>query len=107
MTPSPWSFSWEPLFLALAVAAAIAYARAARTYHPSRTRASVFVLGLVLYGGIFVLPQFLQNVQHHTAEQSGLLLMPGGLGSTMKVLIVGKAVGQPVLAGLSYRVRLT
>ena len=28
------------------------------------------------------------------------LLMPGGLGSTMKVLILGKGVGRPALAGL-------
>ena len=35
------------------------------------------------------------------------LLLPGGLGSTHKVLIFGKHVGQPNLKGLSYRVRLT
>jgi SAM-dependent MidA family methyltransferase len=35
------------------------------------------------------------------------LLMPGGLGSTMKVLILGKGVGTPDLAGCSYRVRVT
>jgi SAM-dependent MidA family methyltransferase len=35
------------------------------------------------------------------------LLMPGGLGSTMKVLILGKDVGHPALAGCSYRVRVT
>ena len=35
------------------------------------------------------------------------LLMPGGLGSTMKVLILGKDVGRPALAGCSYRVRAT
>jgi SAM-dependent MidA family methyltransferase len=35
------------------------------------------------------------------------LLMPGGLGSTMKVLILGKGVGHPSLAGCSYRVRVT
>ena len=35
------------------------------------------------------------------------LLMPGGLGSTMKVLILGKNVGSPALAGCSYRVRVT
>ena len=35
------------------------------------------------------------------------LLLPGGLGSTHKVLIFGKDVGQPNLLGLSYRVRLT
>jgi SAM-dependent MidA family methyltransferase len=35
------------------------------------------------------------------------LLMPGGLGSTMKVLVFGKEVGHPALAGCSYRVRVT
>jgi SAM-dependent MidA family methyltransferase len=35
------------------------------------------------------------------------LLMPGGLGSTMKVLILGKDVGRPALAGCSYRIRVT
>ena len=35
------------------------------------------------------------------------LLMPGGLGSTMKVLVFGKEVGAPALAGCSYRVRVT
>ena len=35
------------------------------------------------------------------------LLMPGGLGSTHKVLILGKDVGASALAGCSYRVRLT
>ena len=35
------------------------------------------------------------------------LLMPGGLGSTHKVLILGKGVGAPALAGCSYRVRVT
>lgn len=35
------------------------------------------------------------------------LLLPGGLGSTHKVLIFGKGVGTPVLKGCSYRMRLT
>jgi SAM-dependent MidA family methyltransferase len=35
------------------------------------------------------------------------LLLPGGLGSTMKVLVLGKGVGAPALRGCSYRVRLT
>jgi SAM-dependent MidA family methyltransferase len=35
------------------------------------------------------------------------LLLPGGLGSTMKVLLFGKGVGTPALRGLSYRVRVT
>ena len=35
------------------------------------------------------------------------LVMPGGLGSTMKVMILGKGVGTPKLAGLSSHVRVT
>jgi SAM-dependent MidA family methyltransferase len=35
------------------------------------------------------------------------LLIPGGLGSTMKVMILGKGVGAAPLAGCSYRVRIT
>jgi SAM-dependent MidA family methyltransferase len=35
------------------------------------------------------------------------LLLPGGLGSTHKVLIFGRGVGKPALKGSSYRVRLT
>ena len=35
------------------------------------------------------------------------LIMPGGLGSTMKVLILGKGVGTPSLAGCSFKVRVT
>ncbi len=35
------------------------------------------------------------------------LLMPGGLGSTMKVLILGKGVGTPTLAGCSGAIRVT
>ena len=35
------------------------------------------------------------------------LLVPGGLGSTHKVLLFGRGVGRPALKGCSYRVRLT
>ena len=35
------------------------------------------------------------------------LLMPGALGSTMKVLLLGKNVGTPALRGCSYRMRVT
>jgi SAM-dependent MidA family methyltransferase len=35
------------------------------------------------------------------------LIMPGGLGSTMKMLVLGKGVGTPALACCSSRVRIT
>ncbi len=53
-----------------------------------------FALGFVLYGGVFVLPQFLQNVQSHTAEQTGLILMPGGLASAFMMPVVGQLVNR-------------
>ncbi len=40
-------------------------------------------------------------------NQAKTLMLPGGLGSTHKVMIFGKAVGRPALKGLSYRVRVT
>ena len=45
------------------------------------------------------------SLQHRLSLKT--LLLPGGLGSTHKVLIFGKAVGTPKLKGCSYRVRLT
>ncbi|MDE2126281.1 MAG: DHA2 family efflux MFS transporter permease subunit [Armatimonadetes bacterium] len=49
-----------------------------------------FALGFALYGGVFALPQFFQNVQGYTAEKTGLLLMPGGLASAAMMPVVGQ-----------------
>ena len=49
-----------------------------------------FVLGLQLYAAVFLLPQFLQTVQPHSAEQTGLLLLPGGLASAIMMPVVGQ-----------------
>jgi cytochrome c oxidase assembly factor CtaG len=62
-TPSPWSFEWEPLFFVLALLAAFAYARAARTHHLSRTRIAVFALGLVLVVAALCSP--LETIARH------------------------------------------
>jgi SAM-dependent MidA family methyltransferase len=43
----------------------------------------------------------------HDAGHLKTLIMPGGLGSTHKVLILGKSVGTPALLGCSYRQRIT
>ncbi|HEY7196388.1 MAG TPA: cytochrome c oxidase assembly protein [Gaiellaceae bacterium] len=48
MSPAPTSFEFEPLYLALAAVAAVAYARAARVHRPSRGRIALFALGLFL-----------------------------------------------------------
>ena len=47
----------------------------------------------------------LVNVKRRLALKT--LIMPGGLGSTMKVIIFGKGVGTPALRGCSYRMRVT
>ena len=58
-----------------------------------------FVLGLL--PALPDPPSAIRNPQLKT------LLMPGGLGSTHKVLILGKGVGAPALRGLSFSVRAT
>lgn len=50
-------------------------------------------------------PENLANLSN--LRQVKTLVMPGGLGSTHKVLILGKGVGTPSLAGCSYRMRVT
>jgi SAM-dependent MidA family methyltransferase len=49
----------------------------------------------------------LEGLSLHQRLALKTLLLPGGLGSTHKVLIFGKDVGTPALKGCSYRVRLT
>ena len=47
----------------------------------------------------------IDSIRRRLAVKS--LLMPGGLGSTQKVMIFGKGVGTPPLSGLSFRIRTT
>jgi cytochrome c oxidase assembly factor CtaG len=61
--PSASSFTFEPLFLALAVAAAILYWRAARRERPPRWRVATFALGLLLVAGALNSP--LETIAAH------------------------------------------
>ncbi|HTG90171.1 MAG TPA: SAM-dependent methyltransferase [Vicinamibacterales bacterium] len=65
----------------------------------ARLDQTYFMLGL----GIAELENL--SLQQRLAMKT--LLLPGGLGSTHKVLLFGKGVGAPPLTGCSYRVRLT
>jgi DHA2 family multidrug resistance protein len=47
-------------------------------------------LGLSLYGGIFVLPIFLQGLHGFTAWQTGKVILPGALASAFTMAIVGR-----------------
>jgi cytochrome c oxidase assembly factor CtaG len=51
VSPAPSSFSFEPLYLALVVAAGVLYARAARVERPAPWRIATFSLGLLLVAG--------------------------------------------------------
>jgi SAM-dependent MidA family methyltransferase len=66
-----------------------------------------FVLGLM--GSIHsssIHPSSIRNPQS-AIRNLKTLLMPGGLGSTQKVLLLGKNVGRPTLRGCSFSMRVT
>ena len=67
-----------------------------------------FVLGL-LTGGRESFAESAAEMAKLASDSRPLktLLMPGGLGSTHKVLILGKGVGSPTLRSLSFKVRAT
>ena len=48
------------------------------------------VLGLALFGSIFILPIFLQNLHGLTANQTGMVILPGALASAFTMAFVGK-----------------
>jgi EmrB/QacA subfamily drug resistance transporter len=56
----------------------------------SLVTAMSFLLGLALFGAITFLPLYQQTVQHLSATESGLMLIPLMLGSTVTALIAGR-----------------
>ena len=87
MSPPPYSFTFEPLYLALAAAAGVLYWRAARAERPPWWRGSLFGLGLFLVAAALnspletlaadylLLTHLLQNVI--VADWAPLLLILG------------------------------
>jgi len=51
-------------------------------------------LGFGLFGGIFILPIFLQNVRHYTALQTGLLMIPAAAASALVMPLTGHLVNR-------------
>jgi EmrB/QacA subfamily drug resistance transporter len=47
-------------------------------------------VNIALYGGIFLLPLFLQNLRGYTPMQTGLLLFPGAVATAITMPISGK-----------------
>ena len=60
--------------------------------HRSLAAGSLFsmVLGVGLYGTVFVVPIFAQTVLHYTATQTGLMMLPGALASAVTMGVLGK-----------------
>lgn len=56
--------------------------------------ASAICLGFSLYGATLILPQYWQTVQDHSAQQTGMLLFPGGLATAMVMPIVGYLISR-------------
>jgi DHA2 family multidrug resistance protein len=57
-----------------------------------------FILGLGLYGSNFVFPNFCQSLLGFSSEQSGLILLPGGLFTIAMMPFVGKMLNNGVPA---------
>lgn len=62
--------------------------------HRSLAAGSLFslVLGLGLYGTVFIVPIFAQSVLGYTATQTGLLMLPGALASALFMGVLGRVV---------------
>src|SRR5215216_6649334 len=48
------------------------------------------ILGLSLFGSIFILPIFLQSLHGFTANQTGMVILPGAVASAFTMAFVGK-----------------
>lgn len=48
------------------------------------------VVGIALYGAMFAVPVFASSVMRYNAQQIGLLMLPGAIGSALMMPIAGK-----------------
>ncbi len=53
-----------------------------------------FVLGMCLFGTVFLLPVFLQSLQGFTANQTGLVILPGALASAFTMATMARTSGR-------------
>jgi DHA2 family multidrug resistance protein len=64
--------------------------------HRSLTAGSIysFVVGIGLYGALFAVPIFTQQILGYTAYQTGMLLLPGALASAFMMPVMGRLTGR-------------
>jgi MFS transporter, DHA2 family, multidrug resistance protein len=69
-----------------------------RVLHNRQLSASIFLfvaLGFGLYGGIFIFPLFAQSILGFSPTTTGLVLLPGGLGTAVTALVSGRLLNGP------------
>jgi len=100
------------LTIATAVAAVVFIWREISTDHPvvnfrilkNRSFAvgilTSFSLGFALYGSVFIFPVFCQNLLGFTPQQTGLILLPGGVATILMMPFVGVMLKRGVPAQL-------
>ena len=54
----------------------------------------IFIVGMVLFATRALMPTMLQNLMGYSAQAAGLVTAPGGLGTMISMLIVGRLVGR-------------
>jgi DHA2 family multidrug resistance protein len=52
--------------------------------------AMAMMLGFALFGSVFVLPVFLQGLHGFTANQTGLVILPGAIASAVTMAVLGR-----------------
>jgi DHA2 family multidrug resistance protein len=65
----------------------------------------IFIVGMVLFATRALMPTMLQNLMQYPAAVAGMVTAPGGLGTMLAMLVVGKLTGKVVfrlLLGLGF-----
>jgi MFS transporter, DHA2 family, multidrug resistance protein len=65
-----------------------------RNFNFAAANAMMFVLGLILFSSLVIMPQFLQTLMDYTAESAGLVLSASGLVILCEMPIVGTLTGK-------------
>ena len=52
----------------------------------------IFIVGVILYATMALMPPFLQNLENYPVVTTGLLLAPRGVGTMIAMLVVGRAM---------------
>jgi MFS transporter, DHA2 family, multidrug resistance protein len=48
------------------------------------------MFGVGLFGSVFVLPLFLQGMLHMTAQQTGMIILPGSIATAVSMAVIGR-----------------